>query len=118
MAELKHLGAAFALDDCGMGYSSFNYIRQLDLDFIKIDGSFIRNLHLNSDDHAFVKALSDIARQKNISTVAEMVEHAEAAEALKTLGIDFGQGYYFAEPQAQLQSSGWGAQFKGKGAKG
>lgn len=113
MSEMKELGAGFALDDCGVGYSSFNYIRQLELDFIKIDGSFVRNLHLNGDDQAFVKALADVARQKNISTVAEMVEHEAAMIALQQLGIDFGQGFFFAPPAASLPDAGWIKKFMG-----
>jgi len=104
MADMRALGAGFALDDCGVGYSSFNYIRQLELDFIKIDGSFVRNLHQNDDDQAFVKALADVAKQKNISTVAEMVEHEAAMIALRNMGIDFGQGFFFAPPAAEPQS--------------
>ncbi|NBV54130.1 MAG: EAL domain-containing protein [Proteobacteria bacterium] len=111
MTEMREAGAGFALDDCGVGYSSFNYIRQLELDFIKIDGSFIRNLHLNNDDQAFVKALADVARQKNISTVAEMVEHEGAMIALQQLGIDFGQGFFFAPPAAELSVQGWTKKF-------
>ncbi|MBI1308375.1 MAG: EAL domain-containing protein [Proteobacteria bacterium] len=111
MTAMKELGAGFALDDCGVGYSSFNYIRQLELDFIKIDGSFVRNLHLNGDDQAFVKALADVARQKNISTVAEMVEHEAAMVALQQLGVDFGQGFFFAPPAAELPEAGWSKKF-------
>lgn len=111
MADMRALGAGFALDDCGVGYSSFNYIRQLDLDFIKIDGSFVRNLHLNDDDQAFVKALADVARQKNISTIAEMVEHEAAMIALRNMGVDFGQGFFFAPPAAELQSNVWNKKF-------
>lgn len=107
MTELRAVGAGFALDDCGVGYSSFNYIRQLELDFIKIDGSFVRNLHLNSDDQAFVKALADVAKQKNIATVAEMVEHEAALETLQGLQIDFGQGYYFSEPKPEIPEISW-----------
>jgi EAL domain-containing protein (putative c-di-GMP-specific phosphodiesterase class I) len=111
MSRMRELGAGFALDDCGVGYSSFNYIRQLELDFIKIDGSFVRNLHMNGDDQAFVKALADVARQKHISTVAEMVEHEAAMLALQQLGIDFGQGFFFAPPAAELQREGWAKKF-------
>ncbi|PZP38836.1 MAG: hypothetical protein DI585_06125 [Pseudomonas fluorescens] len=111
MSDMRELGAGFALDDCGVGYSSFNYIRQLELDFIKIDGSFVRNLHQNDDDQAFVKALADVAKQKNISTVAEMVEHEAAMVALRNMGIDFGQGFFFAPPSAELQSATWNKKF-------
>tara|TARA_R110000868_G_scaffold262401_1_gene521004 strand:- start:176095 stop:178185 length:2091 start_codon:yes stop_codon:yes gene_type:complete len=102
IARFKDLGAQFALDDCGMGYSSFDYIRQLDLDYIKIDGSFIRDLHRNKEDEAFVRALRDIAKRLEIKTVAEMVEDQETVAFLKRLGIDFAQGYHFAMPAAEL----------------
>ncbi|MFZ2586676.1 MAG: bifunctional diguanylate cyclase/phosphodiesterase [Alphaproteobacteria bacterium] len=102
MAQLKALGAGLALDDCGVGYSSLNYIRQLDLDYIKIDGSFIRNLHNSPEDQVFVKALADLAKQKNMATVAEMVEHEATVEILAKLGVDMGQGFHFAPPAAEL----------------
>ncbi|MFZ2619739.1 MAG: EAL domain-containing protein [Alphaproteobacteria bacterium] len=102
IARMKEAGAAFALDDCGVGYSSFNYIRHLALDYIKIDGSFVRNLHMGDDDDAFVKALHDVAKQKSMMTVAEMVEHVGTANKLQKMGVDYGQGYYFASPAADL----------------
>lgn len=102
IADFKKVGVMFALDDCGVGYSSLNYIRELDLDYIKIDGSFIRDLHRNADDDAFVKALSDIAKRMNIFTVAEMVEEKETLAYLKEMGIDFAQGYFFAMPAPVL----------------
>lgn len=105
IADFKKVGVLFALDDCGIGYSSLNYIRELELDYIKIDGSFIRDLHRNADDDAFVKALSDIAKRMNIFTVAEMVEERETLEYLKKLGIDFAQGYFFAMPSPVLSES-------------
>ncbi len=99
---IRSAGAQFALDDCGVGYSSLNYLRELELDYIKIDGTFIRNLHTNPDDQAVVKALISIAKQKNIATIAEMVEHAAALDMIKTLQIDFGQGFYFSPPAPEL----------------
>jgi EAL domain-containing protein (putative c-di-GMP-specific phosphodiesterase class I) len=68
-------------------------------------------LHENEDDQVFVKALADIAKQKNISTVAEMVEHEAAMLALQRLGVDFGQGFYFAAPAAELPAEGWNKAF-------
>lgn len=102
ISKFKEFGAKFALDDCGIGYSSFDYIRQLDLDYIKIDGSFIRDLHRNKEDEAFVCALRDIAKRLQIKTVAEMVEEPETVQLLKDLGIDYAQGYHFAMPAAEL----------------
>ena len=102
IGEFKELGVLFALDDCGVGYSSLNYIRELDLDYIKIDGSFIRDLHRSADDDAFVQAISDVAKRMNIRTVAEMVEEVETVEMLRKMGIDFAQGYLFAMPAPGL----------------
>ncbi len=102
ITRLKEQGALLALDDCGVGYSSLDYIRQLDLDFIKIDGSFIRDLHRNKEDEAFVRALRDVAHKLKIMTVAEMVEDQETVHFLKQLGIDFAQGYHFAMPAAEI----------------
>ena len=102
IGEFKRHGACFALDDCGVGYSSLNYIRQLDLDFIKIDGSFIRDLHRGGDDDAFVSALRDVAKRMNIKTVAEMVEQEETVAKLQGLDIDYAQGYHFAVPVAEI----------------
>ena len=102
ITEFKRHGAAFALDDCGVGYASFSYIRELDLDYIKIDGAFVRDLHRNKEDDAFVRALRDIARRMHILTVAEMVEKPETVAYLQRLGIDFAQGYHFAMPAPEL----------------
>jgi EAL domain-containing protein (putative c-di-GMP-specific phosphodiesterase class I) len=103
IADLRSHGAFFALDDCGVGYSSFNYIKQLDLDFIKIDGTFVRNLTKdNQKDAAFVKALHDVAHRMKILTVAESVEQEETVAELENMGIDFGQGYYFGRPSPTI----------------
>jgi len=106
MDTMKKYGASFALDDCGVGYSSFNTIRHLPLSYIKIDGSFVQNLKLGTDDEVFIKALADVAKQKNIATVAEMVEHETALKALKSLGVDYAQGFFFAPPAADLPEPG------------
>jgi diguanylate cyclase (GGDEF)-like protein len=98
IAEVAKHGVGFALDDCGVGYSSLQYIREMALDFIKIDGTFIRHVHSNLEDQAMVKALAAIARQRNIRTVAEMIEHEGALQMLKGLDIDFGQGFHIAPP--------------------
>lgn len=105
ISRFRKLGAHFALDDCGRGYASFSYIRELDLDYIKIDGDFVRDLHRNKEDEAFVRALRDVARRMNIKTIAEMVEQEETVEHLRRLGIDYAQGYLFAMPEAELPQS-------------
>ena len=74
------------------------YLRDLDVDYIKIDGSFIRKLHENDKDQLFVKALADIARGMKIKTIAEFVENKEILEILKSLGVDYAQGYFVGMP--------------------
>jgi diguanylate cyclase (GGDEF)-like protein len=100
--ELKRYGCEFALDDFGVGYSSFNYIKHLDIDYLKIDGSFVRNLLESEDDRVFVKALADVARGMSIKTIAEMVEDESVVQYLYELGIDYGQGYHFGRPKPKL----------------
>jgi diguanylate cyclase (GGDEF)-like protein len=97
--EIKRLGCQFALDDFGVGFSSFHYIKQLDVDFIKIDGSFIKHLAENPDDQAFVRAMVEISRVLDIKVVAEWVENEAILGMLKNLGVDYGQGYYFGKPE-------------------
>lgn len=96
--SLRSLGCRFALDDFGMGYSSFHYLKNLPVDMVKIDGSFVRNLHLNEFDRIIVKAMSDLANGMNISTVAEFVENEEIRVLLEKLGVDYGQGYHLGMP--------------------
>lgn len=102
MMAIKALGCQFSLDDFGVGFSSFNYIRELPVDIIKIDGTFIRNLDKNADDQLFVKALVDIAHGLEHKTVAEFVENREILTLLRGFGVDYVQGFYIGRPQAEL----------------
>lgn len=96
---LQNVGCRFALDDFGIGFSSFHYLRNLPVNFIKIDGSFVRNLHINREDRVFIKAMVDLAKGLNITCIAEFVENAEIVKILKHLGVHSGQGYYLARPE-------------------
>ncbi len=95
---LKSIGCHFSLDDFGVGFTSFTYLRELDVDYIKIDGSFIRNLKKNKNDQLFVKAIADVARGMKIKSIAEFVENEETFKILKKLGVDYAQGYYIGKP--------------------
>ena len=97
--SLRSLGCRFALDDFGIGFSSFHYLRNLPVDFVKIDGSFVRNLHLDEEDRIFVKAMVDLASGLGITCIAEFVENGEIVTILRELGVELGQGYYIARPQ-------------------
>lgn len=98
--QLKAIGCHFALDDFGVGYSSFHTLKTLPVDFIKIDGSFIRGLASQDADSIFVRALVEIASHFGYRTIAEFVEDEEVAELLDILQVSFMQGYLFGKPQA------------------
>jgi len=95
---LRGIGCKFALDDFGIGFSSFHYLRNLPVDYIKIDGSFVRNLHVDRDDRLFVKAIVDLAKGLKIHCIAEFVENRHIIDILVELGVELGQGYYIAKP--------------------
>ena len=97
--KLKELGCQFALDDFGSGMSSFAYLKNLPVDYIKIDGNFIKNIADNPIDIAMVEAITKIAHVMGIKTVAEYVESQIVMDKLKELGVDYAQGYYLGKPQ-------------------
>lgn len=97
--KLRELGCRIALDDFGTGFSSLAHIRELPLDYIKIDGAFVRNIENNSLDQAVVKSVADIARVLHVGTIAEFVETDEILSVLSDLQIDFAQGFLFSKPE-------------------
>jgi len=97
--KLKLQGCKVALDDFGTGFSSLSHIRDLPLDYIKIDGTFIRDIVNNDLDQTVVKSVADIARVLDIKTVAEFVEDEETLKLLEDMEIDYAQGYLFAKPE-------------------
>jgi diguanylate cyclase (GGDEF)-like protein/PAS domain S-box-containing protein len=96
---LHSMGCQFALDDFGRGLSSFGNLKHLSLDYLKIDGSFIRNLGIDAVNQAMVSAMMKLARTLNFRVVAEHVEDLSALEAVKGMGVDFVQGYHMGRPQ-------------------
>ena len=102
MRQLIEMGCRFALDDFGSGFSSFNYLKQLPVDLIKIDGSFIENLANDPADRAIVTSIAEIARTVGMKTVAEHVGDAETLEILRRIGIDYAQGYFIGRPRKTL----------------
>jgi diguanylate cyclase len=96
--QLRAVGFRFALDDFGSGLSNLAYLKTLPLDYLKIDGAFVRDIHTDKTFRGFVKAISEIAAYLKVKTVAESVQSEEALQALKEIGIHYGQGYFFGEP--------------------
>lgn len=95
---LHRMGCRIALDDFGVGFSSFHYLKHLPVDMIKLDGSFVRNLAREGFDRVFVKAMADMARGLGIVSVAEFVENEEVIGMLREMGVLMGQGFHLAHP--------------------
>lgn len=98
IAEVRELGCAFALDDFGAGMSSFPYLKTLPVDFLKIEGGFVRGIERDSLDHALVEAMNRVAHRLGLRTIAEHVETTATLSLLRDLGIDYAQGLALGEP--------------------
>lgn len=97
--ELKEMGCRFSLDDFGSGLSSFGYLKNLPVDYLKIDGSFVRDMAQDPIDAAMVSAINDIGHVMGIQTIAEWVEDEQTLALLKKIGVDHAQGYLFDKPK-------------------
>jgi len=104
IGTLKGAGCRFALDDFGSGLSSFAYLKSMRVDYLKIDGVFIRNLPDDASDVAMVNSINQVAHAMGIQTVAEYVENDAIRETLVKLGVDYGQGYALAVPRPLVQA--------------
>lgn len=100
--EIKKYGVKVAIDDFGTGYSNFSYLMKLNVDYIKIDGSIIKNIHTDKSAELITKTLVNFAKELGIETVAEFVAEEEIYNKIKNLNIDFSQGYYFSEPKPKI----------------
>ena len=96
---LRDQGCKVALDDFGSGFSSFNYLKHFKVDYLKIDGSFVRNLVRSSVDHTIVESINEVAHRLGIQTVAEYVEDEALIPLLRETGVDFVQGYAIGLPE-------------------
>lgn len=95
---VKECGCQIAIDDFGTGYSNFEYLLQLKADYIKLDGSMIKNLDTNFESRAVVSTIVDFAKKMNMKTIAEFVKDENIESIVKEMGIDYSQGFYFSEP--------------------
>ncbi len=98
ISTLKGMGCSFSLDDFGSGLSSFNYLKNLSVDYLKIDGSFIRDMHEDLIDRAFVSSINEIGHIIGIATIAEYVADESIYHHLKDMGVDYVQGYWICKP--------------------
>lgn len=99
ISQMKKLGCRFALDDFGAGFSSFYFLKRFEVDYLKIDGNFIRGLASDEANRLFVRALCDVARGLNKQVIAEWVENQEVLKILTEMGVLYGQGFVFGHPQ-------------------
>jgi diguanylate cyclase (GGDEF)-like protein/PAS domain S-box-containing protein len=107
MQALKKLGCKFSLDDFGSGLSSFTYLKNLPVDYLKIDGQFIRNVAEDAVDESMVKAINEVGQAMGIETIAERVETKQVVDKLSELGIKYAQGYYIARPTSVQTFEPW-----------
>ena len=98
ITTLKSRGCRFALDDFGSGFSSFAYLKNLAVDFLKIDGAFVRDIAHDSIDLAMVRSINEIGHVMGKQTIAEFVEDQQTLEILRTVGVDYAQGYAIGRP--------------------
>jgi diguanylate cyclase (GGDEF)-like protein/PAS domain S-box-containing protein len=100
ISTFQKLGCKFALDDFGCGFSSYNYLKSVPIQQLKIDGSFVRDILIDPVNLAMVNAINDVAKAMNIETVAEFVESPELMVELGKMGVDYAQGYGVSKPAA------------------
>jgi len=99
MTALKQSNCFFALDDFGTGMSSFSYLKDLPVDYLKIDGSLVIDIHSNNINHAMVAAINEVGNVMNIKTIAEHVENEVTLKRLDEIGVNFVQGFHFGLPK-------------------
>ncbi len=103
MEKLIELGCKFAIDDFGAGYSSFDYLKSLPVDYIKIDGAFIRDICEDVIDQTIVRSICEIAKASGKQTIAEYVQDEDTLDLLGQLGVDYAQGFYIGKPSPRLR---------------
>ncbi|WP_264756491.1 EAL domain-containing protein [Marinobacter sp. Arc7-DN-1] len=107
MREMKRLSCRFALDDFGTGLSSYAYLQKLPVDFVKIDGIFVRDMATNLTNYAMVRSINELCHFLDLQTIAEYVEDMEIMDTLKEIQVDYAQGFAIAKPR-RLDSLGTG----------
>jgi EAL domain-containing protein (putative c-di-GMP-specific phosphodiesterase class I) len=98
ITTLKALGCSFALDDFGTGMSSFEYLKNLPVDYLKIDGSFVKDILLDDVQRTMVQSMNQVGHMMGVETIAEYVENEEIINVLREIGLDYGQGYGISRP--------------------
>ncbi len=105
MNKMRSLGCKFSIDDFGSGVSSFGYLKALPVDYVKIDGSFVRDMTSDPVNRSMVESIHNIVKIYGKETIAEYVESDEISEMLHVIGVDYLQGYAIAKPESLLNQS-------------
>jgi EAL domain-containing protein (putative c-di-GMP-specific phosphodiesterase class I) len=100
MHRLRALGVRLAIDDFGTGYSSLSYLQRLPIDILKIDRAFVERLGTDANAAALVRAIVSLGESMSLKTIAEGIENAQQAERLRSLGCNFGQGFFYGMPMS------------------
>jgi diguanylate cyclase (GGDEF)-like protein len=100
MRKINEIGGKFALDDFGVGFSSMRLLKQLPIQYLKIDGGFVKNLDVDHEDKLFVQAINSVGRGMGLKTIAEYVENDQIYETLRYIGVDYAQGFAIGKPMA------------------
>jgi len=100
--SVKKFGCQIAIDDFGTGYSNFEYLMKLQADYIKIDGSMIKDIDTNEHSRLVVETIVSFAKKMGMKTIAEFVENENILKVVNELGIEYSQGYYFSKPKREL----------------
>jgi len=103
ITEVKRFGAKIAIDDFGSGYSNFSYLTKINIDYIKIDGSLIKDIDVNENSHLVVATIVEFAKKLKIKTIAEFVHSSTVLDKVKELGIEYSQGFYIDEPLEKIR---------------
>ena len=101
--DLRERGLKFALDDFGSGFSSFMYLKYFTIDFVKIEGSFVRHMATDAKDRIMVEHIHSMAEKFGLRTIAEFVEDEATVQLLCDIGINFAQGFHYGMPQDLLE---------------
>ena len=103
IGKVKSHGCKIAIDDFGTGYSNFEYLLKLKADYIKIDGSLIKNIDTHKETELVVSIIVEFAKKMGMKTIAEFVENESILNKVKELGIDYSQGYHFSPPTEEVR---------------
>ena len=102
--SVKYYGAKIAIDDFGSGFSNFQRISQLNVDYIKIDGSLIQNILSDKNSLTIVETIATFAKRLGVKTIAEFVDSQEIQDKVVALGIDYTQGYFISQPKPDIDA--------------